>query len=173
MFLSGNIKAEIKPDTTIKLLEDVLYDDGEYTYTIPAGYISDGASVPRAMSWLYPKYGEYLKAAVVHDWLITDRLIKNQDIKSNRVDEIFREAMASLEIPKVRQWIMWAGVRIGAIANKHRRKGSLKTLPKLLFVLTLASPLAIPSLAVQGYLTVFSLVSLILPKKHKLTAHKT
>lgn len=172
MFISGNIKADIRPDTTIQLLDEVIYKNNGTVYTVPAGYISDGASVPRSLSWLYPKYGEYLKAAVLHDWLITDVLAK-QAIDSNSVDRLFRQAMHSLDIPKLRQWIMWAGVRIGAIVNKHRRKGSLKTFPQLLFVLLLASPLAVPSIIVQLYLTVFWLLSVVLPHRQKITAQRT
>ncbi len=175
MFLSGNLKVEEDALTGLKkLLEDVVYQDGDKTYVVPAGYETDYASIPRCISWIYPKDGPYRKAAVVHDWLITDLLPTGQ-IKSTRVDEIFREAMDSVGgIPKIRQWIMWAGVRIGAVVNKNRRKGSLKTLPKVLGVVALASPLLlIPSLAVQLALTIMWLLTLPLPKHERISAQKT
>jgi hypothetical protein len=69
---------------------------------------------------------------------------------------------------------MWAGVRLGAIGNKHRRAGSLKTLPQVLLVLILASPVVlIPSLVVQVWLTILWLASKFVPDRAKADAQKT
>jgi hypothetical protein len=177
MFLSGNIKVEEFVETNMKrLLEPVVYED-KYgvVYTVPEGYETDYASVPRALSWLYPKDGPYRPAAIVHDYLITNGLeLKEFDISSVRVDEIFREAMADIgNIPKVRQWVMWAGVRIGAFFSKYRRKGSLKTLPKLLTVIVLSAPYTVPpSLIVQIWLGLAWLATLPLPKRERVSAQK-
>lgn len=171
MFLTGNIKTEQIGDMH-KLLEDVVYQDGDAVYTVPAGYLTDFASIPRALGWMYPKSGPYNKAAIVHDWLITDLLPTGQ-ITSIQVDATFREAMSYLDIPKARQWVMWAGVRLGAIGNKKRRKGSWKTLPKVLFVILLALPaIAVPSVVVELWLLAMAFVSMFLPKRHKITAQK-
>jgi hypothetical protein len=173
MFLSGNLKTEQIGDTH-KLLEDVVYQDSEgKVWTVPKGYESDYASIPRALSWYYAKSGPYNLAAVVHDYLITDVLEKQHAIESNRVDEIFKEAMADLDIPKARQWVMWAGVRLGAIGNKKRRKGSLKTLPKVALIVLLALPVVgDTSLMVQIKLLMLWFVSLFLPKRQKIDAQK-
>jgi hypothetical protein len=173
MFLSSNPKIEWLADTRAALLEDVIYKDGEVVYVVPKGYVTDGASVPRSLSWIYPKFGTYLQAAILHDWLITD-LLPTGEISSSRVDELFKEAMATLDIPKVRQLVMWAGVRLGAIGNKKRRKGSLKTLPKVVLVLLLTSPYTLPpSLVVQLWLGAAAFFSLFVPKRQKITAQKT
>jgi hypothetical protein len=87
MFLTEDPDLRWHEDTTATLLSDVVYKSNDTIYRVPAGYVTDGASVPRALSWLYPKYGAYLKAAIVHDWLITD-LLPTGEITSNRVDEI-------------------------------------------------------------------------------------
>jgi len=178
MFKTGNVKVEEDDTSSMKrLLEDVVYQDKNgIIFTVPAGYITDYASIPRALGWIYPKDGPYRKAAIVHDYLITNGLVKKEFvIESNRVDEIFREAMNDTGgIPKIRQWIMWAGVRLGAIGNKHRRKGSLKTLPKVLGIILLASPfIAIPSAVVQIFLTILYVVTLPLPRKQRVDAQKT
>jgi uncharacterized protein DUF1353 len=178
MFLTGNVKVEEDADSNMKrLLEDVVYEDHKgIVYTIPAGYVTDYASIPRALSWIYPKDGPYRKAAIVHDYLITNGLAKKEfEVESNRVDEIFREAMQDTGgIPKIRQHIMWAGVRLGAIGNKIRRKGSLKTLPKVLAIIILAAPfITIPSLIVQIFLTLLFVVTLPLPKRQRVDAQKT
>lgn len=173
MFISGDTELRWHEDTTATLLADVIYQDKDTTYIVPKGYITDGASVPRALSWIYPKYGAYLKAAILHDWLITD-LLPTGAITSNRVDQLFKEAMATLKIPKLRQWSMWSGVRLGAIGNKKRRKGSLKTFPKVLLILLFTSPYTLPpSLIIQLWLWAAIVFSFILPKKQKVNAQKT
>ena len=172
MFLSGNIKADVQPDTTIRLLEDVVYQEGDNMYTVPIDYVSDGATVPKCTSWLYPRMGEYLKSAVLHDYLITNGLDKKEFvIESNRVDELFRESMKTLGIPFARRWTMWLGVRLGALLNPLRRKGSLKTLPKVILVMLLAGPILLPaSLVVQLTIWLLWAVTLPLPKKKRLDA---
>ena len=173
MFLTGNPKIEWLEDTRAVLLEDVIYQDGDTSYTIPAGFVTDGATVPRALSWLYPKYGVYLKAAIVHDYLL-EYVLPTGAISSNRVDEIFKEAMNALEIPKFRQWAMWCGVRWGAMFNKKRRQGSLRTFPKVALISLLMLPIVFtPVLTISFRLGLFWLVSLLLPKRQKVTAHKT
>jgi uncharacterized protein DUF1353 len=174
MFISGNPKLEWLEDTTAKLLEDVVYKTEADTFVVPAGYVTDGASVPRSLSWLYPKYGAYLKAAIVHDWLITDLLEKQHAIESNEVDKTFREAMRSLGIPWARRWIMWAGVRAAAPMKRSRRKGFIKTLPGVLLTLILSLPVILPpALMVQTMLTVLWFGSLFVPNRAKVDSQKT
>lgn len=178
MFLTGNVKIEEDANSNMKrLLEDVIYQD-KYgrVFTVPAGYETDYASIPRALSWVYPKDGPYRKAAIVHDYLITNGLDKKEfEIESNRVDEIFREAMDDIGgIPKIRQYIMWTGVRLGAIGNKLRRKGSLKTFPKVLGITIVLLPfIGPPSIGVQLSLLLFWLITLPLPKRQRVDAQKT
>jgi hypothetical protein len=77
-------------------------------------------------------------------------------------------------IPKIRQWIMWTGVRLGALGNKVRRKGSLKTLPKVLGITLILIPFIGPtSLSIQISLLLFWLVTLPLPKHQRVSSQKT
>jgi hypothetical protein len=41
-------------------------------YRMPAGFETDGASVPRLLWWLFPPIGRYLLAALVHDHALED-----------------------------------------------------------------------------------------------------
>lgn len=52
---------------------------------VPSGYVSDGASVPRVLWWLFPPTGKYLRAAIFHDWML-DNYLPNPH-------EVFREIM--------------------------------------------------------------------------------
>jgi len=63
---------------------------------IPEGFASDGASVPKALWWMYHPFGRYLKAAVVHDWFCVTQTI---DYKEAAL--VFREAM---EVCGVNRW---------------------------------------------------------------------
>lgn len=139
MFTDRTVRVEQLSGTTWRLLAAIVYDG----FRVPPGYVTDFASVPKAMSWLIPKSGEYNAAAILHDWLITDQL-PTGSITSVEVDKTFREAMKALGVPFARLWLMWAGVRLGAIGNPKRRAGSLRTLLPVLLVCLLALPVVLP-----------------------------
>jgi hypothetical protein len=71
--------------------------------TVPAGYLTDGASVPRIFWSIIPPWGAYGQAAVVHDILCEYLSImvdgKLTPITRQRADEIFAEAMTVLKVP--------------------------------------------------------------------------
>lgn len=126
-------------------------------YVVDAGYVTDFASVPRFIWWLVPTYGNYTAATVLHDALITVALPAGRT-SSRSVDRIFREAMAELGVSFPRRWLMWAGVRWGALFNRKRRAGSLATLPGVLLVSLLALPFILPAVAVLPSLFLFNLL---------------
>ena len=159
--------------TLYTLLKEVVYKDGDVEYRVPEGYVTDFASVPRAISWFAPNSGQYNPAAIVHDYLITDVLEKQHAIESNRVDEIFRLAMQEVGVPWYRRWVMWAGVRAGALANGRRRGKWYKTIVKFAGASLLAIPLLPAALLVQLTILLGALVSLVLPEHAKINAQKT
>ena len=74
---------------------------------IPAGFYSDGASVPRILWWLYHPFGRYLRAAVVHDWFC---VTKTNDYKT--AAKVFREAMQVCEVNAWSRNAMYWAVRL-------------------------------------------------------------
>jgi hypothetical protein len=99
-------------------------DNGEQAHVvIPAGYLTDGASVPRMFWWLLPPWGKYGQAAVVHDLLCERRqLIRGgQTIKIERshADWLFREAMKEAGVQWIKRTIMYAGVRFFTGLHMH------------------------------------------------------
>lgn len=75
---------------------------GEWVY-VPAGYLTDGASVPRAFWSLIPPWGKYGQAAIVHD-IVCEYLSITKDgapLRVNRAqcDDILLQAMEVLEVP--------------------------------------------------------------------------
>jgi len=172
-FVTKDITVTVVDDVNWRLEKDVIFKDKDVEFRVPVGYVTDFASVPRATSWLYPRTGAYSAAAIIHDWLITD-MLPTGHIESAQVDRVFREAMKELGVPLARIWVMWAGVRLGAIGNSKRRSGSLRTLPGVLLVLLLSAPVVLPaSLMVQITTTLMWFVSLFIPDKAKLDAQKT
>ena len=78
-------------------------------FSIPAGFITDFASIPRPLwSVIGHPAGRYAQAAVLHDWLY-----RCGQVSRSRADAIFREAMEVLGVPTWQRWAMWAAVRIG------------------------------------------------------------
>lgn len=130
-------------------------------WLVPAGYVTDFASVPRLVWALVPRFGAYTAATVLHDWLITDALPAAR-ITSRAVDRLFREAMRELGVSFPRRWLMWAGVRWGAVANSSRRGWPwLRDLPAVLLISVLALPLLLPALVVLPSLLIFLLLDLL------------
>lgn len=77
-------------------------------YTVPVGFETDLASVPR-LPFLFELCGMTSnEAAVLHDWLYA-----TQPVTRVQADCLLREASKVTGVPCWRRWMMWAGVRIG------------------------------------------------------------
>ncbi|WP_250519507.1 DUF1353 domain-containing protein [Caballeronia sp. NCTM1] len=76
------------------------------TFTVPAGFRTDLASVPRIPIVYELTGGTSSKAAVVHDWLYTTKLVA-RDV----ADAVLREASAVTGVPAWRRNLMFCGVR--------------------------------------------------------------
>jgi hypothetical protein len=78
------------------------------TITVPAGFQTDLASVPR-LPLVFLLAGDCAReAAVVHDYLYT-----SHQVDRATADAVLREASAVTGVPAWRRWLMWLGVRIG------------------------------------------------------------
>ena len=80
--------------------------------TVPAGFPTDLASVPR---WplVYSLCGGIARRpAVVHDYLYTSGRASR-----SVADAVFREASQVIGVPAWRHWLMWAGVRVGGASH--------------------------------------------------------
>lgn len=72
--------------------------------SIPAGYLTDGASVPQIFWSVIPRWGLYGQAAVVHDYLCEYLSITSDGVPKRitraEADDILLEAMQVLEVPE-------------------------------------------------------------------------
>lgn len=65
-------------------------------------------------------------------------------------DGVFRRMCRELGTPWPRQWLLWTGVRWGAVANPVRRPGVWRDLPLMLAISLLAAPVVIPVSVLVG-----------------------
>jgi hypothetical protein len=78
----------------------------------PAGYVTDFASIPRAVHFIISPFGKHAEAAVIHDWLYA--LGTPKDRKGRLVaDKAFVKALRLLEVGFLTRQIMYWAVRIG------------------------------------------------------------
>jgi hypothetical protein len=145
-------------DQLWEVLEPIVYHGRQDTFVVPAGFLTDFASVPRVVVWLIPRFGRYTPAAVLHDWLVTTGLTTGV-VSSRDADGLFRRVLRELGVPPVRRWLMWCGVRWGALASPLRRPGWWPDAPRVVALSVLAAPLVVPPAAViAGALAVYAVV---------------
>ncbi|WP_162794178.1 DUF1353 domain-containing protein [Runella rosea] len=77
-------------------------------FMIPAGYVSDFASVPQLFFWLIPPHGRTANACVVHDYLYEHKPVK---ATRREVDLFWRELLKQCNVPAWQVWIMYGYVR--------------------------------------------------------------
>ena len=108
------LKTEQTDRRTYKLLDDlVLADDDQRTIIVPAGFVTDFASIQVlhnaflfVLFALVSGYGNY--AATIHDWLYFSGQVSRKD-----ADAVLYRALRAEGIARWRAWLFWAGVRIG------------------------------------------------------------
>lgn len=77
---------------------------------VPAGYVTDGYSLPAVLQRWQPKNLAYWLPAVVHDWLYAVGRLRR-----GFADMTFLQAMAASDIDRRRRWLAFAGVAIGGV----------------------------------------------------------
>ncbi len=81
--------------------------------TVPAGFESDGASVPRFF-WravFPPGDAHALRAAFVHDWLYRNGS-RAEEWSGLAADRLFYRLLLEDGVPPLRAWMAYSGVRL-------------------------------------------------------------
>lgn len=91
-----------------RLLTMFQYDASGFTVTVPAGFLTDFASVPKILWNLLPPTGQYGKAAVVHDYLYRTPGLVSKEI----ADATFLEAMGVLGVPWITRHLLYRAVSL-------------------------------------------------------------
>jgi hypothetical protein len=119
--MADNIIVEfIRPEhwwmrTRWKLVEEYVSHNGEVK--VPAGFITDGASIPFFARRMFSPTAAYFGAAIVHDYLLV-----GEKPNWNHANDQFDREMRALHIPSWRRYIiMWAVRGFGTIKTLRNR----------------------------------------------------
>ena len=101
-------------------------EEGDDVIDVKVGFMTDFASVPRPLWWLFPRWGRYGNAAVIHDYLYWERSRRRKES-----DDIFLDAMRILEVGYVTRTLLYLAVRAGGWvawwgSKRRRSKGRNK-----------------------------------------------
>lgn len=106
-----------------KVTADFYYDTdvplvSGHRVSVPAGFVTDFASIPKFLWNLLPPVGSYGKAAVIHD-----RLYRTPSLATRaQADRVLLEAMTFLGTAWYVRYVIYAGVRVG---GRFSYKGGL------------------------------------------------
>ena len=86
-------------------------------------FSTDLTSVPALFTWLVPKTGDHLPAALIHDGLVWDPAKEEKsyistdghEISRVEADRIFRDGMGDLGTGLLRRWLVWTAVTLATM----------------------------------------------------------
>ena len=90
-------------------------------FTVPTGFVTDIASVPKAFQSILSPMGEFAPAAIAHDWMYSRA--SNGYFPADRAmaDRIFLELMYNLGVPWHTRTAIYYAVRLAGNLNYKRR----------------------------------------------------
>ena len=85
-------------DESWRLVEDYAGDICGFQFVIPAGFITDGASIPRSLWRIcgHPMSTKRFPIALVHDWLYSGNVPCTREF----ADSVYRDGLVLLGFPK-------------------------------------------------------------------------
>lgn len=114
--LNASVSHKLEGDDyirTVTLLDPlVFYTDNGDCIEVPAGFESDGASVPKAFWSRYPPFGKYLRAAIVHDLCCVQGHAGKCAYSSTEAADIFKQAMICCGVGRFKAWKMATAVKL-------------------------------------------------------------
>jgi len=103
-----------------KLLDDFCVVTKSGKICAPKGFKTDFASVPRIFWRIFPPWGVYSPAAVIHDYLY-----RYGSVSRKAADDIFLEIMTTLKVPYWKRYSMYWAVRSCGAPSYKGFKGVL------------------------------------------------
>lgn len=103
-----NLTNDPHDDGNWLLVRDFLCAVNGLWMTIPAGFRTDLASVPRIFWAFFPPFGRWDEAAVLHDYMYR----VGGSLSREDADACFHAGMLECGVPEWRAYIMWAAVRL-------------------------------------------------------------
>lgn len=98
------------------------YTQDGHTITLPAGFVTDLASIPQPFTGIFIPSGAYTLAAVVHDYLCDTRGtgvwhdhpsgVTRRPYTSAEAADVLLQAMEDLKVARFTRLCIWAAVRL-------------------------------------------------------------
>ena len=96
--------------------------------TVPPGFVTDLASIPRWAWIVLPPDGPWVKGAVIHDFLYATcgtgvwknhptAITRSAPYSRREADAILREALENRGVDRLRRTIIWLAVRLGGASG--------------------------------------------------------
>ncbi|QYR65715.1 DUF1353 domain-containing protein [Fusobacterium animalis] len=92
------------------LKEEYKYEINGFVITVPKGFITDLASVPRILWIFFPPFGKYTRAAIIHDYLYSE--LNDTFINRYWADKIFIFIMKEHGVSAYKRVSMYRAVRM-------------------------------------------------------------
>lgn len=110
-------------------------DQTDMVIKVDKGFVTDFASVPRLFWSIFPPFGKYTKAAVLHDRLCEafnnkewwNAIVEEPEklpieyskrlVRRKEADDIFLEAMTAIKVPKFTRFCLYWSVRLYGIVK--------------------------------------------------------
>lgn len=102
-------------DGGYELVEPMTWTHDEHWVTVPAGFQTDLASIPRIARFLFPGHGKTRKPAVLHDYLYANNFGTRKG-----ADLLFRLAMEQEGMSLWRRQLAYRAVRMGGWVTWNR-----------------------------------------------------
>jgi len=100
-------------DFYVYLQSDLVFYSSKFgRLEIPAGFRSDGASVPQFFWNVFPPFGRYLYAAIVHDYYCAMSKINKSPLSSVEAATLFLEALKCSKVLLPKRIAMYSAVRL-------------------------------------------------------------
>ena len=109
----------------------LVFDAGGVTYSVPSGFLTDWASIPRVFRWLLdPVSKPYQVAALMHDFLYSSGAMTRR-----QADLVLLEGARLVGSPEWQARIMYYAVRLGGWNAWRKNRANLIALgPRWRFI---------------------------------------
>jgi hypothetical protein len=95
-----------------KTLEPIDFNYNGSDYRVYTGFFTDLASVPRFLWWLFPPYGKYTRAAIIHDYMLCIGAVSRKE-----ADHCFRQQLEISKVSYLTKQSMYIAVRLTTIVK--------------------------------------------------------
>lgn len=107
---------------TFVLTRTLIFTDGEFSVTVPEGFVTDFNSVPRGLWNFFPPW-EHPEAGVVHDFLYR---FPAEGLTRAKADSVHRRILEVTGCGLAKRWLAYYALRtFGWVAWRNSRRSSL------------------------------------------------